>query len=119
MDWLPAISATSLLAAGLWLARSGIASWLTSSIRHEYDEKLEELRSCLRSNEAEIDSLRAGALSVARYRQEVAFSKKLDAIEMLWGAVVALMPAKKACELIGTLHYDAAEDEAANNPKFR
>ncbi len=119
MDWLPAITATSMFAACLWLARSSIAAWITSCIRHEYDEKLEELRSVLRCNEAELESLRAGTLSLARYRHEVVFSRNLDAIEMLWGAVVALMPAKKACELIGTLHYDAAEEEAAINPEFR
>ena len=47
MDWIPAVSTTTLLAGVLWLARNLIATRLTNSVRHEYDEKLVTLNAKL------------------------------------------------------------------------
>jgi len=47
MDWIPAISTTTLLAGALWLARNLISTRLTNSVRHEYDEKLANLNADL------------------------------------------------------------------------
>lgn len=73
MDWIPAISTTSLLAIVLWLGRNLIITRLTNSVRHEYDQKIETLKASLKKSEesfkaelqakaSQIDALRSGAL---------------------------------------------------------
>ncbi len=37
LDWVPAISTTSLFAAGLWLLRSLIITRLRASVQHEFN----------------------------------------------------------------------------------
>jgi hypothetical protein len=79
LDWIPSLSTTMALALALWLARKLIATRLVMSVKHEFDSKLEMLRSQLRESEAalgadlrakeaEIDALRRGALSTAAGR---------------------------------------------------
>ena len=73
-DWIPALTTTSLLSCALWMFRSLITARLTRSVQHEFDEKLEKLKSEFRTAETtleanlaqrstELESLRAGALS--------------------------------------------------------
>lgn len=62
-DWLPALTTTTLFGGALWLARSLISTRLTNSVKSEFDSKLEILRSELKSKEAQIESLRSGAMS--------------------------------------------------------
>ncbi|MBI3902634.1 MAG: hypothetical protein HY306_06785 [Nitrosomonadales bacterium] len=105
MEWLPPISTTAIFGLVLWLGRNLIATRLTKSVQHEFDTKLESLRTELRKNEelfradlrakeAEIAVLRSGAMTAMASRQ-VAFDKRrLEAIDQLWSAFIALGPAK-------------------------
>ncbi|MBA3613039.1 MAG: hypothetical protein H0W49_09025 [Nitrospirales bacterium] len=130
MDWIPAISTTSLLALVLWLGRNLIITRLTNSVRHEYDEKLETLKAKfkkseelfkaeLHTKESQIDALRSGALSGIVSRQAALYERRLRAVEQLWGAVISLAPAKGIASFMANLKYDVAAGEAAKNPRFR
>jgi hypothetical protein len=80
INWIPAVSTTSLLALALWLMRSLIVTRLKRSVQHEFDTKLEILRTELRNSEelfkaelrakdAQIELLRSGAISGLASRQ--------------------------------------------------
>lgn len=129
-DWIPAISMTSLLAGVLWLMRSLITTRLTKSVQHEFDEKLETLRSNLRKNEesfrtelkakdTQIELLRNGAISGLASRQAALDKRRIEAVDQLWSAVVALAPAKSVSAWMATIKFEAATKEAAKNPQLR
>lgn len=130
LDWIPAISTTSLLGCVLWLLRSVISTRLKSSVQHEFDEKLETLRTTLRnseesfkadlrSKENEIAILRSGAISGLSSRLVVLDRRRIDAVEQLWAAVTALAPAKAVSATMAVIKFDAAVKVAADNPKAR
>jgi hypothetical protein len=119
MEWIAAISTTSLFAAALWLSRNLIATRLTNSVRHEYDAKLERLKADLNAKASQIDALRSGVLSGVSARQAAIFQRHLTAIEQLWSAVVSLGPAKNVSASMAVVKFEAAAKEAAKNPRFR
>ena len=80
VGWLPALTTTGLLAVALWLTRNLILTRLTNSVEHEFNAKLETLRTQLRESEerlkadlrakeAEITALRSGAMTAMASRQ--------------------------------------------------
>jgi hypothetical protein len=126
LDWLP----TAAFAGVLWLSRKLIATRLTNSVRHEFDTKLETLKSDLRTREEslkadlrakelEITSLRGGALAGLASRLAGLDKRRLEGVEQLWSAVNALGPAKTAAMFMAVMNFEAAAREAAKNPRFR
>lgn len=130
MNWIPAISTTSFFAVLLWLFRNLIITRLTNAVSHEYDKKIEQLktelrkseeifRAGLRAKESQIEALRSGALSGVANRQTVIFERQLAAIEYLWDVVISLAPAKAVSAWMSVVKFEAAAKEAARNPRFR
>ncbi len=130
MDWIPAISTTTLLAGALWLARNLISTRLTNSVRHEYDEKLanlnanltkkqETLKADLRLKELQLESLKSTALNGISKRQSALFDKQVQAIEILWSQVIDLLPAKGATQNLVIIKFDSSLKLASENPKAR
>lgn len=114
MEWLPAITTTGIFAAALWLARNIISTRLTRSVEHEFNRKLESLRSEYRQHEdllrselqaraTEIEALRAGALANMSGRQAAADKRRLEAIDQLWNGVLALGPARMLATYLSVL----------------
>lgn len=118
-NWIPALTTTSLFGAALWLARSLIMTRLQNSVKNEFDSKLEVLRSELKSKEAQIESLRSGAMSGLITRQEALYQRKLQAIDQIWGSVKELEKGKYLSSTLATLKFEACAKEPARNPKFR
>jgi hypothetical protein len=130
LDWIPAISATSLLACVLWLLRSVISTRLAKSVQHDFNNKLETLRTNLRnseesfkadlrSKESQIVALRSGAMSGLVSRQEALDKRRIEAVDQLWSAVTALAPAKAVSATMAAIKFEAAAKVAAKNPKAR
>lgn len=129
-DWIPALSTTTGFAAILWILRNWITARLTGSIQHEYDEKLEALKSDLQNNEArfkadlsakesQIESLRTTVLSNVTRRQDLVFEKQLQAIDKVWGAVLNLGKGKNAAISLSVIKFKSALEEAEKNPRMR
>ena len=129
-DWIPAFASTSLFAVILWLCRNWISTRLTYSIQHEYNSDIEKLRADLKKSEerfklelqakeAQIESIRHGALSGLERRHSLLFERRLKAVEELWKAVTELQPAKLTCELMGIIKFEEAAKHAAKDPKTR
>lgn len=130
MDWIPALSTTALFGAVLWLSRNLISARLTNSVRHEYDEKIENLRTSLRQSEesfkaelkakeSQIDALRSGALSGIVNRQVALYQRQLLAVEQLWAAIISLGPAKAISSWMAVIKFEVVAAEAAKDPRLR
>ncbi len=129
-DWIPAISTTTFLAFALWLLRSVISTRLTKSVQHEFDEKLELLRTNLRNSEesfkadlrakdTQIEVLRSGAISGLASRQAALDKRRIEAVDQLWSAVTALAPAKSASAWMAAIKFKEAAQVASKNEQFR
>jgi hypothetical protein len=118
-DWLPALTTTTLFGGAIWLARSLISTRLTNSVKNEFDSKIEVLRSELKSKEAQIESLRSGAMSGLITRQGALYQRKLEAIDQIWSAVKELDKAKHISSTMAILKFDVCAIESARNSKFR
>lgn len=118
-DWIPALTTTSLFGTALWLARATIMTRLKNSVKHEFDTKLEVVRSELKSKEAQIEALRSGAMSGLMTRQGTLYQRKLQAIDQIWSAVKELEKGKYISATLGTLNFESCAKESAKNPKFR
>lgn len=127
-DWIPALSTTSLLAIILWLFRSLISTRLTASVQHEFDGKIETLKTeyrkreesfkaDLRSKETQIEALRSGALSGLVSRQSALYARRIQAVDQIWAAVHAVGPAKLVSATIAALKYKEAVKASAEDPK--
>ena len=130
IDWFPSVSTTAIFAVVLWLARNLIATRLTKSVQHEFDTKLESLRTKLRekeellkadlrSKEAEIAALRGGAMTAMASRQMALDRRRLEAVDQLWSAVTDLRPARAISSIMAFVKFDTAAEEAARNVKVR
>jgi hypothetical protein len=100
MDWIPALSSTSILAILIFLSRNLIATRLMNAVKHEYDSKLEMLKADLSNKEKEIDSLRQVGLNGLQQRQTSLLNKQIEAIELLWAATGMLYSGKPVSEMM-------------------
>ena len=130
LPWLASLSTTGLLVAVLWLLRKWIAVRLTSSVQHEFNAKIQELQSRLRSSEeklkarirekeAEIAALRGGALSVLASRQVALDKRRLQAVDQLWESVNSLGPARAIAASMSVFKFEAAAKQAERDSRFR
>ena len=130
LDWVPAISTTSLLVIVMWLMRSLISTRLTNSVQFEFNRKLailraqlrqkeESFRADLRAKDDQIELLRRGAISALTSRQEALDKRRIEGVDQLWSALIDLAPAKSASMWMATIKFEAAAKEAESNPKFR
>lgn len=130
IDWLPALSTTSLMAIALWLLRNVISTRLTNSVRHEYDEKIEKLRAKLRKSdesfkaeirtkESQIEVLRSGALTSIVNRQAALYDRQIVAVEQLWNAIIELAPAKAVSTMMKSINFKGAAKKATEEQKVR
>ena len=119
MDWLPSITTTTLLGAALWLCRNVLLQRLQNSVRHEFDEKLENIRSKIREKESQIEALRSGVLDGVSHRQAILYERKLKATEEIWAAVSSMAGAKQISEIMSQIKFEAAAKESEKNPQAR
>lgn len=134
-DWFLSTLSTSVVTAALvaglaWLSKNLIANRLKASVQHEFDEKLESLRTDLRKSEeafkadlrakeAQIATLQSGALTVLASRQAALDKRRLEAIEQLWGSVEILRPLKGAVGIMRTVHFERSLEAASQDQKIR
>lgn len=118
-NWVPALTTTTLFGGALWLARSLIITRLSNSVKSEFDRKLAILSSELKTKEAQIESLRSGAMSGLITRQGALYQRKLEAIDQVWSSVKEVEKAKYISKALATLNFEECSKESAKSPKFR
>lgn len=130
LDWFPALSTGALLVIAAWLGRHLIETRLKASVSHEFNGKLEALRSQFRESEerlkadlqakeGEIGALRSGALTAMASRQVALDKRRLQAIDQLWSAVSRLAPAKAVVNMMAPINFDVAAERAVKEPRLR
>ena len=117
--WFPALTSTSIFAAALWLSRTLISTRLKNEVKHEFDKKLENLRSDLKFKDEQIASLRSAAMSGLINRQGILFQRKLEAIDQVWESVNELQKAKYISQTVSVINYEYCAKEAVSDHKFR
>ena len=128
--WFPSLTTTALFAAALWLGRNVISTRLTKSVEHEFNTKLESVRSQmreseerlkaeLRAKETEIAALRSGALTALASRQMAIDKRRLEAIDQLWTSVTALGAARGIAALMSSISFEKAAPITERDPKAR
>jgi hypothetical protein len=129
-DWIPALTTTSLLSLALWLSRALITARLTRSVQHEFDEKLEQLKSDFRAAEksleatlaqrsAELESLRAGALSGITQRRALLDKRRLEAIDQLWGTLIRNQSARSLAMTMSVMKLENIAEQVGRDDRLR
>lgn len=130
-EWaVSSLSTTFLVAVLGWLLRNLILTRLKATVRHEFDAKLESLRTDLRKSEesfkadlrakeGDIRALREGALSGMAIRHATLDKRRLEAIDHLWAVVGELTPFKAAASILSVVRFEASLEEAAKDPQVR
>lgn len=119
-----------IVRCALWLGRNVISTRLTKSVEHEFNTKLESVRSQmreseerlkaeLRAKETEIAALRSGALTALASRQMAIDKRRLEAIDQLWTSVTALGAARGIAALMSSISFEKAAPITERDPKAR
>ena len=116
---IEAITTGGILSLALFLLRNWIVTRLKTSILHEYDNKLEKLRSQLRQHESKMDSIRSTLFSNAAHRDKLVFTKKVNAVEVLWESILLLSPFKVVSAMMGVVDFDKAAESAKTEQGVR
>jgi hypothetical protein len=107
------------MALALWLFRNLILTRLRASVQHEFNGRLEEIKTDLRLKEGEIAALRGGALTALASRHVELEKRRLLAADQLWSTVIALGPAKGIAPFIAVVKFETAAERSKRDPKFR
>lgn len=129
-DWIPSLTTTGLLSLVLWLSRELVIARLTRSVQHEFDSKLENLKADFRASEqileanlaqrsAELQSLRAGALSGITQRKALLDKRRLEAIDQLWGSLIRNQSARNLAMTMSVMQLENLAEEVGKNPRVK
>jgi hypothetical protein len=118
LDWLPSIILLIILAAG-YVFRHAFQLWISSGIQHHFGKQIEVLRNDLRAKEEKINALRQGALANAAKRREALDKRKLEAVDKLWSATIALGQLKIASKYMQVVNFEESAKAAPKDPKVR
>lgn len=129
-DWIPALTTTGLISLALWLSRALITARLTRSVQHEFDERIEQLKSEFRAAEktlearlaersAELESLRAGALSGITQRRALVDKRRLEAVDQLWGTLIANHSARSLAMTMSVMKLENIAEKVGGDDRLR
>ena len=113
-----AIATPTLTTIALVACKTWITAWITKGVEHQLDVKLENLKSDLRQNEAEIDALRNNVLSGSAGRQTLLDKRRFEAVEKIWTTVNDSARLKLLSQMMANLDYDAVAKET-QDPKVQ
>ncbi len=117
LNWIPAITTTSLFGLILWILRKWFSERLSSSIKHDYNKKLENIKNTfsqeieilkfeLEERKSELSSLKSSALANLTKRQALMFDKQVQSASRIWEARVNLGKGALVSELSSRINWD-------------
>ena len=129
LEWIPTVI-TILTAICIFAGRNWLKARIERSVQHEFDTKLENIRadlheteerlkSDLRLKECEISALRDGVLSGRAHRQALLDKRRMDAVERVWAAVMALTPYRTVASMMFSLDLKVVFEEAPRHAGVR
>jgi len=108
-----------------YFGRQWFIERIKRSVQHQFDEKIEELRSTLRRNEeqfksqlqrreSEISSLRTWVLGGAANRQALLDKRRFDAVERVWTTVIDMAPLKYVASIMMRIDFKETAKHAGD-----
>lgn len=110
---------TFVIGAIAFLSKEFIRNKLLYSIKHDYDEKLEALKSDLKMKEHELTSLSSGALSGISFRKNELYKLQIIAVQKLWDEVIGLSKAKGIASIMRAVPFDKIAPMTEHDEKAR
>lgn len=92
----------------LFLLRNWIITRLKESISHEYNQRLETIKSELRKSETEVDSLRTSLLSGTIHRGKLIYEKRIHATQVIWECTHRIAPLRQVAKFMRRINYENA-----------
>ena len=108
------------------MGRDVIGKWIQKRIEQRFDEKLESLKSELRTKEQsfaadlrekelEINALRSGALSELTNRNIALHARRVLAVERLWTTLGPLKSFETLVAILSVMNFEKAAKSAKND----
>lgn len=119
MEWISIPISVVIISFLLWFARNIIKEFLTNSIKHDYDVKIEELKSKLKEQETETSLLRSGALAAIKHRQEELYKYQLESISVMWKGVIKLKKMKGISATKHSIPFKVLANEAKKDQRIQ
>lgn len=107
------------LAIAAFFARQYIIDFISTSVRHDFEKKLETVRAALRAKEAEIEALRSGAFSRVDAIQTAIVARRMKAADDLWDAVIDWQSLTSVVSMMAYVKFDAASERIEHEPKLQ
>lgn len=118
IQWLPAFL-TALIWVVVFCCKNFLVANIKSSVEHEFNAKLANLQSELRSKETEISTLRDVVLTGRNQRQALVDKRRIEAVDSLWKGVVELQRFKTISKAMVSINMETAAIEAAKDLNVR
>lgn len=118
IQWLPSFI-TALMWVIVFYCRNFIVAHIKAGVEHDFNSKLETIKSELRSKESEISTLRDAVLTGRNQRQALVDKRRIEAVDSLWKGVVELQRFKAISQAMASINMEAAAAEAAKDQKVR
>lgn len=119
MEWISVPVSVLIVGFLLWLARNILKEFLTNSIKHDYDIKLEELKSKLKEQETETSILRNGALQGVVHRQSELYKYQLNAVSTVWNKIIEFKKMKGLSATKHSIPFKVLSDKANEDSRIQ
>jgi hypothetical protein len=124
------LAVNAVIAFSLFLGRNWLKARIERGVQYRFDEKLERLRSELRSSEesfrkalqereVEISTLRENVLSGASNRRAMLDRRRFDAAERIWKAVILLAPYRNVAGQMAVIDLKSVAKYPSRNLKIQ
>ena len=114
-----AIAWPLVLAGSAFLLRNFIGEWIKRRVEHDFNIKLEKLKSELGAEQRRLDDLRQTVLHGASERRVALDARRLQAVENVWAGIINFATWRMAASMMSTIDLKKAGPEAERNPKVR
>lgn len=111
--------AAILVAIVVFFSKNYLAKRITGAIEHKFNKDLETLRSEIRQREKEIDLLRVKVLDGFQHWQSEMQSRRFEAVQCIWSAVINLAPLKTQSKILSRIHFDKAVEACEKDVQVR
>lgn len=119
-----------LLALALFVGKTWLKANIEASVQHKFNSQLEALRAELskseelfkqelRTKETEISALRDGVLGGRAARQALLDKRKLEAVDRVWAAFLALAPYRVVLRMMSSVDLEKVSKAAPRDPNIR
>lgn len=108
-----------VVVAVLLAGRKLIELEVEKRVQHKFDTKLEATKSDLRTRETEISALRDMVLRGTAQRQALVEQRRIEAVEKIWAATIALAPLVMTSASMARINFDEAAKRTPGNANLR